>query len=165
MRVISVYPFGKLTEHFCVLSLAGKTSFQPSRIHWCLLIIPFCCLQWLWLHAGSWHGKKHRWLALGIQGESLAFIHHNIKIITGVWILYVHCVKGEQWKDFLPSDRSGTWCLGEIFLQDKWQISVGEIVQQPGQVLMFLLPEGTFGMVATAPRPPQTENLKVKLSL
>lgn len=54
------------------------------------------------------------------------------------------------------------WCLGEIFLQHKWQISVGEIVQQPGQVLMFLLPEGTFGMVATAPRTPQTENLKVK---
>lgn len=32
-----------------------------------------------------------------------------------------------------------------------------------GQVLMFLLPEGTFGMAVTAPRPPQTEEFDGKM--
>ncbi|KAJ7402602.1 hypothetical protein BTVI_84883 [Pitangus sulphuratus] len=37
----------------------------------------------------------------------------------------------------------------------------GETVQQPGQVLMFLLAEDTFGMGVTALRPPQTEESEV----
>lgn len=45
----------------------------------------------------------------------------------------------------------------------RFLIGVGEIVQQPGQVLMFLLPEGTFGVVVTAPRPPQAEEFEGKM--
>lgn len=40
---------------------------------------------------------------------------------------------------------------------------IGEIVQQPGQVLMFLLPKDTLGMVVSAPRPPQTEETEDKM--
>lgn len=50
-------------------------------------------------------------------------IHCKISIVTGVWITYVRCVRrGEQWRDFLLSDWSWTWCLREVFLQDKWKI-------------------------------------------
>lgn len=54
-----------------------------------------------------------------------------------------------------PAGQVAEFCLALI--------GVGEIVQQPGQVLMFLLPEGTFGMVVTAPRPPQTEEFEGKI--
>ena len=60
-----------LTHCFSVLSLAGKTSLQPAGAPWCLLMIPFCCLQWSWLCPSSWHGRSHRPLALGLQGELL----------------------------------------------------------------------------------------------
>lgn len=39
---------------------------------------------------------------------------------------------------------------------------IGEIVQQPGQVL-FLIPEDTLGMVVSAPRHPQTEETEGKM--
>lgn len=39
---------------------------------------------------------------------------------------------------------------------------IGEIVQQPGQVL-FLIPEDTLGMVVSAPRYPQTEETEGKM--
>lgn len=63
------------TEYFSVLSLAGKPSSQPSRSHWCRLIIPFCCFQWSRLCPGSRHGRGHRGLALGIQGELFPSTH------------------------------------------------------------------------------------------
>lgn len=54
-----------------------------------------------------------------------------------------------------PAGQVADFCLALI--------GVGELVQQPGQVLVFLLPEGTFGMAVTAPRPPQTEEFEGKM--
>lgn len=45
----------------------------------------------------------------------------------------------------------------------RMKAGIGEIVQQPGQVLMFLLPKDTLGMVVSAPRPPQTEETEDKM--
>lgn len=39
----------------------------------------------------------------------------------------------------------------------RMKAGISEIVQQPGQVLVFLLPKDTLGMVVSAPGPPQTE--------
>lgn len=54
-----------------------------------------------------------------------------------------------------PAGQVADFCLALI--------GVGEIVQQTGRVLVFLLPEGTFGMVVTAPRPPQTKEFEGKV--
>lgn len=75
MRIVSVYPFWKLWVLLCALLTWQDMSFQPARILWCLLIIPFCCLQWSWLCPSSQHGRGHRWLALGIQGEFFLSTH------------------------------------------------------------------------------------------
>lgn len=47
----------------------------------------------------------------------------------------------------------------------RMKAGIGEIVQQPGQVLMFLLPEDTLGMVISALRPPQTEENEGKMNI
>lgn len=47
----------------------------------------------------------------------------------------------------------------------RMKAGIGEIVQQPGQVLMFLLTEDTLGMVVSALRPPQTEENEGKMNI